>query len=313
MNYAAIIKQVGRGREGARAVTADEARELFGDMLDGRVPELHLGALLLAYRIKGDSVAELRGFLDAVAARAASIVAPAGPLPVVIPSYNGAKTMPNLVPLLALSLARLGIPVLVHGTSRDATRVTTAQVFAALGVGACGDRAAVQASLAGERLAFVTVDTLLPGLGRLIDLRWTLGVRNSAHTVVKMIQPFAQPAVQLVSVTHPEYLAGMREYFTVHPANVLLLRGTQGEAVANARRAQAIEWLHAGRCETVVAAEEGSVLDVPTLPAIDAASTASWTGAVLAGDAAMPPPIARQIDLIAALAAGASPVSQAAA
>ena len=42
---------------------------------------------------------------------------------VVLPSYNGARKLPVLTPLLALLLAREGLPVLVHGTATESTRV----------------------------------------------------------------------------------------------------------------------------------------------------------------------------------------------
>ena len=46
-----------------------------------------------------------------------------------IPSYNGARKQPNLVPLLTLLLAREGVPVLVHGVTEDPGRVTSAEIF----------------------------------------------------------------------------------------------------------------------------------------------------------------------------------------
>jgi anthranilate phosphoribosyltransferase len=300
MNYAAIIKQVGRGREGARAIPRAEAAQLFGDLLDGRVPDVHLGALLLAYRIKGESIDELAGFLDALDARVPVVATPART--VVIPTYNGARTMANLVPLLALALTRRGVPVLVHGVTRDAGRVTTAEILDALGVAPCRDAAAAAQALKTTRLAFLPVDALAPGLARLLDLRRVLGVRNSAHTVAKMLAPVADPLL-LASVTHPEYLAAMRAFYAAHPSNVLLMRGTQGEAVANARRAQAVEWLHDGGAERVIDAEEGTLVALPELPALDAASTAAWIRRVLAGAAPMPPSVARQIEVVTSIAA----------
>jgi anthranilate phosphoribosyltransferase len=310
MDYAAIIKQVGRGREGARSISRADAAALFGDLLDSRVPDVHLGALLLAYRIKGESMDELAGFLDALHARVPAVVTP-GPT-AVIPTYNGARTMPNLVPLLALALARRGVPVLVHGVHADPGRVTTAEIFAALGLSPASDPTAAARALAADKLAFMPIDTLAPGLARLLDLRRVLGVRNSAHTVAKMLAPVADPLL-LASVTHPEYLAAMRAYYAAHPSNVLLMRGTQGEAVANARRAQAVEWLHDGVAEGVIDAEEGTLVTLPELPPIDAASTAAWIRRVLDGAAPMPAPIARQIEVVAAIAArGAASTERAA-
>jgi hypothetical protein len=49
-------------------MSRDDARELYRAMLDGRVSELELGGILLALRIKGESVDEMAGFLDAAEA-----------------------------------------------------------------------------------------------------------------------------------------------------------------------------------------------------------------------------------------------------
>ena len=132
-------------------------------------------------------------------------------------------------------------------------------------------------------------------------MRRLLGVRNSAHTVAKMFAP-VENGLLLASVTHPEYLAAMRDFYTVFPSNVLLMRGTQGEAVANARRAQAVEWIDGGRTETVVEAEAGTLLALPALPAVDAPATAAWTRAVLDGQAALPASVAAQADVIERIA-----------
>ena len=53
LDYRAVIKEVGRGANGARALSTVDAESLFGGMLDGRVPDLELGAIVLSYRIKG--------------------------------------------------------------------------------------------------------------------------------------------------------------------------------------------------------------------------------------------------------------------
>ena len=108
-----------------------------------------------------------------------------------------------------------------------------------------------------------------------------VGLRNSAHTVVKMLQPIGghapHEALRLVSYTHPEYRDTLTDYFLRHPANVLLARGTEGEAVADARRGSAVEWLHDGTHETVIEAVEGSSDAPPALPAgTDVAATAQW-------------------------------------
>ena len=62
-------------------------------LLDGRVADLEIGAFALAMRIKGESADELIGFLDAVHARCLTITAPRRA--VLLPSYNGARKLPQ--------------------------------------------------------------------------------------------------------------------------------------------------------------------------------------------------------------------------
>src|SRR5471032_3623440 len=168
---ARFIKEIGRGKNGARSMTRDDACALYRAMLDGRVSDLELGGVLLSMRIKGESVDEIAGFLDAAEAAFEPLTAPPGQFaPVVIPSYNGARKMANLTPLLAMLLAREGVPVLVHGVALDAGRVASAEVFAALGVRAAQDHAEVEEALARGQVGFITIDALAPKLAQMLSL-----------------------------------------------------------------------------------------------------------------------------------------------
>src|SRR5450830_287200 len=282
---AAFIKEIGRGKKGARSMSRDDARALYGAMLDGRVSDLELGGILLAMRIKGESVEEIAGFLDAAEASFTPLPVPPGEFaPVLIPSYNGARKMANLTPLLALLLAREGVPVLVHGVSRDPGRITTAEIFEALGLPTAMDAAGTE---------------LAPKMGRLLALRRVLGVRNSTHTLVKILQPYAGPALRLVSYTHPEYLEMLAEYFTTAaPAergDAFLMRGTEGETVANANRANQIDWFHQGERTLLVPRDAPTDVLAPAPEARDAASTADWISRAMRGEEPVPPSILEQV------------------
>uniref|UniRef100_UPI00289B2188 DNA-binding protein YbiB n=1 Tax=Massilia sp. TaxID=1882437 RepID=UPI00289B2188 len=248
---ARFIKEIGRGVKGARSMTREDAALLYGAMLEGRVADLELGAILLAMRIKGESVEELAGFMDAAERSFAPLPSPPGEFaPVLIPSYNGARKLANLTPLLALLLAREGVPVLVHGVRSDPGRVTTAEILFEMGLAEAGSSADLQDAFAARRPAFMPIETLAPALAHQLSLRRILGVRNSTHTLVKILQPFEGPAMRLVSYTHPEYLETLGEYFTTAApgarGDAFLMRGTEGETVANPHRAPQIDWFHAG-------------------------------------------------------------------
>lgn len=300
---ARFIKEIGRGKDGARSLSRNDAHDLYAAMLDGRVSDLELGGILLAMRIKGESAEEIDGFLEAAEASFTQI-----PLantnnmyaPVVIPSYNGARHMANLTPLLAMLLAREGVPVLLHGVLTDPGRVTSAEIIQALGQPICTNIEQVQQCFAKRLPAFMSIDALAPKMATLLAKRRILGVRNSTHTLVKIMQPFVVPALRLSSYTHPEYLTMLTAYFTTTAAaergDVLLMRGTEGETVANARKAQKIDWLHSGTQTTLV--EKQSIADdMPALPAQrDAVTTANWIQQALAQKELIPKPIAEQVE-----------------
>lgn len=293
---ARYIKEIGRGKKAAGDLSRAQARSLFTAMLGGIVSDLQLGAILIALRVKGESLEELAGF--AAACEASYNHLPAledGAVPIVIPSYNGARQLPNLVPLLAVLLAQRGTPVFIHGVTRDPARITTREVLEALGMEASLSARDACARLNARRLAFMPVEVLAPEIASVLALRTVLGVRNSAHTLAKMLQPFASPAVRIVSVTHPDYLTRMREYFTRYDTAALALRGAEGEAVAHPRREPAIEWLYEGRSELWKddLADSHVADEIPAER--DAAVTARWIEKVLAGDAPVPRAIQHQV------------------
>lgn len=301
---ARFIKEIGRGKDGARSLSREDARTLYSAMLDARVTDLELGAILLAMRVKGESVDEIGGFLDAAEASFAPLQAPAASAgcyaPVVIPSYNGSRHMPNLTPLLALLLAREGVPVLMHGVTEDPQRVTSAEIFSALGLPHAHDAGAAEAALQRGQPVFIPIQALAPKMARLLAMRRVLGVRNSTHTLVKIMQPFAAPALRLTSYTHPEYLEMLGEYFSTAAlaarGDAFLMRGTEGETVANARRAQQIDWFHAGQ-RTLLVEKQKVAEDIADLPeGRDAAATARWIEAVLSGTRPAPQAIMEQVE-----------------
>ena len=130
MNYAQVIRELGRGQEGARNLSLEEAQDLYGCLLDDKVPELESGAIAIALRMKGETANEMLGFLNASIERICPLRRPTITFrPIVIPTYNGARKGANLTALLALLLQRFGIPVVIHGITESPERVSTAQIL----------------------------------------------------------------------------------------------------------------------------------------------------------------------------------------
>jgi len=299
MGISHYIKEIGRGARGARPLDRAQAADLFGQVLDGSVTDLEVGAFCLAMRIKGETSAELAGFLDATAARSQRFAATHDAPVVVLPSYNGARKLPLLTPLLALLVAREGLPVLVHGSPSESGRVTAGQVFDLLGIAPL----AQVGTLAPGTVAFAPTGLLCPGLKRLLDVRRVIGLRNPAHSVAKLMNPCDGPALLVASYTHAAYAESMAETFALLGATALLSRGMEGEVVADPRRTAELTGFRAGIPVQLQAQAPGTAADVPGLPAgTDAAEAATYTRAVLDGALPLPEPIARQLEHLLLLA-----------
>jgi anthranilate phosphoribosyltransferase len=291
MPIANYIKEIGRGKDGARSLNREQAADLLGQVLDGGVSDLEIGAFCLAMRIKGETAQEMAGFLDATHTRMNRL--PAGDKPlVVLPSYNGARKLPGLTPLLALLLAREGVPVLIHGTATESSRVFTSEVLSALDIPA---QVAITSIACGE-LAFVPTALLCPGLQRLLDVRRLIGLRNPAHSLVKLMNPSMGRSLVVGSYTHPEYALSMAATVELMGTDAMLLRGTEGESVADARRVPKLQGFIAGRAIDLQEPQGGTLTALPDLPSqIDATSTATYIRRVMAGNSPVPTPIALQV------------------
>ena len=298
MGISQYIKEIGRGKQGARSLDRAQAADLFGQVLDGTVSDLEIGGFCLAMRIKGETTEEMAGFLDATHARLNRIPATAQPL-VVLPSYNGARKLPVLTPLLALLVARRGLPVLIHGTDTESSRIFVPNVLAALAIRA---QHAINPIAEGD-VAYVPTELLCPGLKRLLDVRRVVGLRNSAHSLVKLMNPGAGRAVIVGSYTHPEYAVSMGAVFEATGATALLLRGTEGEVVADARRMPQMDGFIAGRRVALQEGQRGTLTDLPDLlREIDPDTTASYIQDVLAERKPVPASMAVQVEHILRLA-----------
>jgi anthranilate phosphoribosyltransferase len=299
MAISQYLKEIGRGKQGARPLAREQASDLFGQVLDGAVSDLEIGAFCIAMRVKGETPEEMCGFLDAAHARLDRVSSASGKPVVVLPSYNGARRLPVLTPLLAGLVAGKGLPVLIHGTSTESSRVFVRDVLHAMDVQP-SEHAPV---LRDGQVAFVPTEVLSPGLKRLLDARRAIGLRNSAHSLVKLMNPVDGPAVIVSSYTHPEYAISMGAVFELTGATALLLRGTEGEVVADARRLPQMDGFVRGRRVPLQEGRRGTLTDLPGLPKeVDPETTAAYIRDVLQGRKPIPESMELQVEHILHLA-----------
>jgi len=152
-------------------------------------------------------------------------------------------------------------------------------------------------------IRFLDTQMLSPALTHLLSLRRIIGLRNSAHSLVKLINPVRAniPVILLSSFTHPEYAISMGETLRLTGQHALLLRGTEGEPVADPRRTPKMLGITNAQEVLLQEATVGSVLSIELPSQIDPQTTAQFIKDVLSGKEPIPDPIQKQVQAVKAL------------
>jgi len=295
MGIAHFIREIGRGKQGAKNLSREQACVLMTEVLGGSVDPVALGAFCIAMRIKGETADEMMGFLDATQKHLHMFSNPHDQPVVVLPSYNGARRLPLLTPLLAMLLAKHGHAVLVHGCNTEDSRLATEDVFSALGL----EPATQIGAIAKGEVVYAPTQLLSPAVWALLQVRRQTGLRNSAHSLVKLMNPVNGPRLQVASYTHREYAASMQQTLECLQAHALLLRGTEGEPVADPRKIPVMSCFingHAAPHLEIQAESSHLTTDMPI--AMNAKQTADFITQILAGHIPVPRSIQAQSDVI---------------
>jgi anthranilate phosphoribosyltransferase len=266
-------------------------------LLDGGVPELEQGALLGLLDGRGDEVSAVAGFVAALSERCFGLKVRAAPArPVVLASCAGTADAPNLLPLLALTLQRLKLPVLVHGEFSAPGRVVAAQVLRELGMLPTVTLQQAQQELDASGMSMVPTAVFAPGLAHLLALRARLGFGAFAERLARFVDPFAGEGLVVIAAADERERRLLRSVLYERPGTYLLLEAVHGEAFADPRRRPAIELIRDGSAEALFDAEGAPMRGSGALPRpLDARATAAWTRAVLRGETPMPLPLVNQV------------------
>lgn len=299
MGISSFLKVIGRGSKGAGDLDRDQAKEVFRQILDDKVSDLELGAFCIAMRIKGESISELMGFMDAIEPHLNLLNLGSRPT-IILPSYNGARKQANLTPLLAGMLSNYGFTVLVQGVEKDQTRVTSYEIFKSLSWPILNTKNQFGELLTSNQPIFCPLNVISPALQKLLDIREQIGLRNTGHVLAKLINPTLQNPWQVSNYTHPEYPEKLREFFQLRAANAILMRGNEGEPTASLQRLPEMHFLFSSKQES--SSPEERFEESNPFFEIDAQSTASVTQQILSGKVRCPGSILRQAIQISTMA-----------
>jgi len=227
--FAEYVRILGKGKNGSRPLTQDEAFEAMRLILNEEMEPVQLGAFLMLMRVKEESPEELAGFIRATRDWI-SIPDDAPQVDLDWSSYAGKRRHLPWFILSTLLLAENGTTVFMHGASGHTNgRIYTKDVLAELGIEPCTSIAEACERMRTEHFAYLDIEFLCPRLHEIIELRPLLGLRSPVHTLARSINPFNAPFV-MQGIFHPGYRPVHQEAAQLlNESNVAVIKGEGGE------------------------------------------------------------------------------------
>jgi anthranilate phosphoribosyltransferase len=186
-----------------------EAEAAFGVIMAGEATPAQIAALLMAMRVRGETVAELTGAVRAMRARMASVEAPPDAMDIVGTGGDASGSL-NISTAAALVVAGCGVPVAKHGNRALSSRSGAADALAALGVTLEVPLDRLGAVLAEAGMVFLMAPRHHASMRHAAGPRVELGTR----TIFNLLGPLANPARvrrQLTGAFAPVWLRPMAE------------------------------------------------------------------------------------------------------
>ena len=123
---------IGKVATGA-TLSRDEAASAFDSMMSGEATPSQMGGLLMALRVRGETVDEITGAVSAMRAKMLRVNAPADAIDVVGTGGDGSGSV-NVSTCASFIVAGAGVPVAKHGNRALSSRSGAADVLSSLGV-----------------------------------------------------------------------------------------------------------------------------------------------------------------------------------
>lgn len=264
---AETVEEALGGLFAGRSLSQGKAERLFGALVAGELSEPAIAALLVALKVKGETVDELIGAARALRAADA---------PFARPDYlfadscgtggDGSGTI-NLSTAVAFVAAAAGLPVAKHGNRSITSRCGSADVLERLGVRLDPAPDVSRRALDEAGVCFLFAPDYHPGLKHAGPVRRALKVRTVMNVLGPCVNP-AEPSVQLLGVADPALLAPVAEVLTaLGVRRALVVHGSGLDEVALHGETEAVRVID-GQAERLTFAPEDAGLRRAPLSAL---------------------------------------------
>ncbi len=296
-DFRAIIAKVATGA----TLTRQEAASAFDSMMSGEATPSQMGALLMALRVRGETVDEITGAVSAMRAKMLPVSAPANAVDIVGTGGDGSGSV-NVSTCAAFIVAAAGVPVAKHGNRALSSKSGAADVLAALGVRI--DLAPEQVSRCVKEagIGFMFAPSHHPAMKNVNPTRVELATR----TIFNLLGPLSNPAgvkKQMIGVFSRQWVQPLAEVLKNLGADTIwVVHGSDGLDEITLTGPTAVAALEDGKVRTFEITPEDAGLSRANgdgLKGGDANANAESLRAVLAGK----PSAYRDVALLNAAAA----------
>jgi anthranilate phosphoribosyltransferase len=264
---------------GARLDEAESERA-FDIIMSGEATPAQIGGLLMAMRVRGETVPELTGAVRAMRARMIAVAAPEGAIDVCGTGGDNAGTL-NVSTAVTFVMAGCGVTVAKHGNRALSSRTGGADVLTALGVNVDVKLDRLPAILLAARCAFLFAPRHHAALRHAAGPRVELGTR----TIFNLLGPLANPASvtrQFTGVFDPAWARPMAETLgRLGSTTAWLVHGQGLDELTVAGENQVVAWQDGTLTAFIVTPEDAGLARAP-LSAIQGGDPVRNAAALLA-------------------------------
>ncbi len=200
-----LLTEVAAGR----SLSESEAEAAFEIIMSGNATPSQMGALLMALRVRGESVDEITGAARIMRRKVLAIDAPPGTIDTVGTGGDGSGSF-NVSTATALVVAGSGVPVAKHGNRAFSSKSGSADILTALGVKIDAEMSVVRSCLWEAGICFLMAPRHHSAMRHVGPTRVELGTR----TIFNLLGPLSNPAGVrrlLVGVFAPQWVRPMAE------------------------------------------------------------------------------------------------------
>jgi len=192
-----------------RPLSREQAEQAFSIMMSGEATPAQIGGLLMAMRVRGETIDEITGAVSVMRDKMARIAAPANAIDVCGTGGDQAGTL-NISTAVAFVCAACDVPVAKHGNRAASSKSGAADVLAALGVNIDADMETIERALAEVGTTFMWAQKHHSAMRHVGPSRVELGTR----TIFNIMGPLSNPAGvkrQLLGVFAEQWLEPMAQ------------------------------------------------------------------------------------------------------